>query len=71
MPGGFMESCLRTKEICRKTGVSRWTIKRMEEAGDFPKSIRLGRRAIGWMESEVTAWMAQRQRERDNREVAQ
>jgi prophage regulatory protein len=43
----------------------------MEEAGDFPKSIRLGRRAIGWMESEVTAWMAQRQRERDNREVAQ
>jgi prophage regulatory protein len=43
----------------------------MEEAGDFPKSIRLGRRAIGWMESEITAWMQQRQRERDNLEVAE
>ena len=29
---------------------------------DFPKPIRLGKRAVGWRESEVIAWLESRER---------
>jgi prophage regulatory protein len=38
------------------------TIWRMEAAGRFPKRIRLGTRAVGWLEHEVNAWIAERAR---------
>ena len=43
-------------------------IQRLEDAGTFPKRIRLGngpRSRVGWLESEILEWMQQRIRERD------
>ncbi len=35
------------------------------QAGIFPKPIRLGPKAVGWLESEVLAWIETRTDERD------
>jgi prophage regulatory protein len=40
-------------------------IDRLEKAGRFPKRVRLGACRVGWVESEVVAWIQQRIQERD------
>jgi prophage regulatory protein len=40
-------------------------IQRLEDAGRFPKRVRLGQGRVGWIESEVLDWLAERIRERD------
>ncbi len=51
---------LRQREVQKRTGLSRSTIWRMERAGQFPKSIKLGNRAVGWRESEIEKWVVSR-----------
>ena len=41
-------------------------IDRLEKAGKFPKRVRLGQNRVGWVESEVVAWIEERIRRRDN-----
>lgn len=38
------------------------TIWRMETRGEFPQRIRLGDRRVGWHESEIDQWLADRPR---------
>ena len=40
-------------------------IDRLEKAGLFPKRVHLGPCRVGWVESEVFAWIADRITERD------
>ncbi|MDD9726528.1 AlpA family transcriptional regulator [Roseovarius sp. SK2] len=47
-------SCI---EVQQATGLSRSTIYRMIERGDFPRPQKLGLRAIGWRESAISDWM--------------
>lgn len=61
------ERVLREPERARLTGRSREQCWRDERAGLFPKRIRLGPNAVGWLESEVRAWLAERIAERDTR----
>lgn len=51
---------LRQPEVCTITGLSRTTIWRLESLGGFPRRRRLGRQAVGWMESDVRAWVETR-----------
>jgi predicted DNA-binding transcriptional regulator AlpA len=37
----------------------------MEAFGLFPQRIKLGLRAVGWIESEVQAWLTMRTKARD------
>ena len=37
-------------------------LKRLEDAGEFPKRVRLGRWRVGWYADEIDAWMASRPR---------
>lgn len=53
-------SILRRKQVQARTGLSRSTIYAFIKAGLFPKSIPLGPRAVGWLESEVSNWIAER-----------
>jgi prophage regulatory protein len=64
------ERVLREPEVARLTGRSREQRWRDERAGLFPKRIRLGPNAVGWLESEVRAWLVERIAERDARSVA-
>lgn len=72
-PGDFdvqRERVLREPEVARLTGRSREQRWRDERAGLFPKRIRLGANSVGWLESEVSAWLAERIAERDARGAA-
>lgn len=49
---------IRMKEVCRKTGLAKSSIYGRINDGTFPQPIRLGERAVAFVESEVDAWMA-------------
>ena len=40
-------------------------IDRLEKAGLFPKRVQLGPCRVGWVESEVLAWLEERINKRD------
>lgn len=48
---------LRPKEVIKEYGLSRTTIWRKEQDGTFPKKVRLGARAVGWLKSDLDAWL--------------
>ncbi len=48
---------MRIQEIIEITGVSRSTIWRMERRGEFPSRVPLGASSIGWLKSEINAWI--------------
>ena len=51
---------LRLPEVLALTGLSKSTIYRLMPVGEFPQSVKLGGsrgRAVGWLESEVYAWI--------------
>ncbi len=54
------ERFLRLPTVEAMTGLSKRTIYRLIEAGDFPENIKLTARAVAWRESEVVAWQRQR-----------
>ena len=55
---------LRLPEVMARTGLSRTTIYRWRLAGRFPQAVRLGTRTVGWIESELEAWIVERMAER-------
>lgn len=59
------ERILRFPELKKKLGgVSTVTVWRWEKEGNFPKRIKLGGNARGWIESEVDRWIEQKAGER-------
>lgn len=48
---------LKMKEVLQKTGLGRTTMYKLIKSLDFPQAIPLGLRAVGWLESEVEAWI--------------
>ena len=51
---------LRRPQVEQRTALSRSTLYRYLEDGDFPKLVRLGLRAVGWLESDISDWIAAR-----------
>ena len=51
---------LRLPQVCRITGLCRSMIYQLESQRRFPCRVRIGARAVGWVESEVQGWVAQR-----------
>ena len=51
---------LRRKQVETRTGLSRSTIYQYIKDGVFPKPVPLGPRAVGWLESDVSEWIAGR-----------
>jgi prophage regulatory protein len=54
------ERALRLRQVSQLTGLSRSMIYQMQAEGRFPQRIKLGERAVGWLESEVRDWLATR-----------
>ena len=40
-------------------------IARLEQAGEFPRRVQLGRSRVGWIEAEVLEWLHERIQRRD------
>ena len=53
---------LRCKQVQVRTGLARSTIYLNIKSGTFPRPVPLGARAVGWLESEVSDWIAERVR---------
>jgi prophage regulatory protein len=51
---------LRRPEVEARIGLSRSTIYESIAQGEFPKPIKIGRRAVGWPESVIAAWLRAR-----------
>ena len=60
---------LRLPNVKASTGLSRSTIYLRISQGTFPKLVKLGGRAVGWVQTEVQEWL-QRQIEASRRTVA-
>jgi prophage regulatory protein len=51
---------LRLPEVKQMTGLSKSAIYERIKEGSFPTPVRLGGRAVGWVEGEVAQWGADR-----------
>lgn len=56
-PGGGFQ-VLRLPQVCRVTGLCRSMVYQLEAERRFPSRIKLGVRAVGWLEVEVQQWIA-------------
>jgi prophage regulatory protein len=50
----------RLPAVKEQTGLSRSSIYLRMSKGEFPQSISLGDRAIGWLESDIEQWLDER-----------
>jgi prophage regulatory protein len=57
---------LRLPEVRRRPGRSTSSIYADMQRGAFPRPIKLGAQAVGWLETEIFDWTAARIRERDS-----
>ncbi|EJD6367442.1 TPA: helix-turn-helix transcriptional regulator [Providencia alcalifaciens] len=64
------ENLIRLPEVMRRTGYGKAWIYRLIEAGQFPKSVKIGTRSIAFVESEVDEWVANKIAESRTGEVA-
>jgi prophage regulatory protein len=51
------ETILRRPDVEKRCGLSRSTIYQLMTEGRFPRPLRLGKRAVGWRESDVAGWL--------------
>lgn len=52
---------LRWPEVSVKTGFrSKSHVEKLERQGDFPRSIKLGARAKGWLLKDINEWILSR-----------
>jgi predicted DNA-binding transcriptional regulator AlpA len=51
---------LTSKEVTKKTGLSRVTIWRLERKDLFPKRFILTERRVGWREDHINKWIVER-----------
>ena len=61
---------LKLKDVVRMTSIGKVTIWRLEQRGDFPTKIVLSPNRVGWLENEVSDWIASRPRISSQQEAA-
>ena len=51
---------LRLPAVCRATGLGRSMVYQLEASRQFPRRVKIGAWAVGWIETEVQAWLHER-----------
>jgi len=51
------ESFIRLKKVEDRTGLKKSMVYDLMKKKEFPKSIKIGDRAVAWIESEVDQWI--------------
>lgn len=54
----MIKKIYRLPEVINMTGLSRSSIYLRVSTNEFPKPIKIGRRAVGWPEESIIAWQA-------------
>ena len=60
MVGEKQLKILRLKAVKERVGLSTATIYAMVQRGEFPRQVKIGPRAVGWLDSQVEGFIAQR-----------
>jgi prophage regulatory protein len=65
MPGGFFiwesqMAFIDLAEVMRRSTLGKSTIYAYVKDGKFPAPVKLGDRAVGWVEEEVAIWLEER-----------
>ena len=55
-----MSTILRMPEVIERTGISRAQVYTLIGCDEFPRPIRIGKRAVGWVETDIQAWISTR-----------
>jgi prophage regulatory protein len=50
---------IRRTEVLFMTGLATSTLYAKMQAGEFPRPVKLGRRAVGWKSNAVELWITQ------------
>ena len=61
----MIKKIYRLPEVMNMTGLSRSSIYLRISTNEFPKPVKLGRRAVGWPEESIIAWQAKMMEARD------
>lgn len=48
---------IRPNELAKMLSVSKVTLWRMENRGEIPPRIKISKRAVGWLESDIEEWL--------------
>jgi len=54
------KNILRIRAVMARTGMARSSIYQKMNAGEFPPSINIGSRSIGWLDDEIEGWIDHR-----------
>ena len=54
----MIKKIYRLPDVMNMTGLSRSSIYLRISTNEFPKPVKLGRRAVGWPEESIIAWQA-------------
>jgi prophage regulatory protein len=52
-----MSQIIRRPEVERRTGKSKAAIYAQMKAGAFPRAVKIGSRAVGWIEEEIDRYV--------------
>jgi prophage regulatory protein len=59
-PASAAIQILRLPQVRARTGLCRTMIYQLEAEYQFPRRVKIGVRAVGWIEGEVQEWLTQR-----------
>ena len=51
---------LRLQEVMDRTGMSRATLYNAMRKNEFPHSVQITTRCVGWLEADIEAWIKAR-----------
>ncbi|SBT11947.1 AlpA family transcriptional regulator [Vibrio celticus] len=60
---------LRLKEVIQVTGISRSSLYKYLNEGQFPPPISLGARSVAWIDHEIQAWITTKMKQRSNKAI--
>ena len=55
-----MYKIIRLPEVIKSTGLARSTIYKKISQKEFPESISLGVKSVGWLEGDIQKWIEDR-----------
>jgi predicted DNA-binding transcriptional regulator AlpA len=59
------DQLLRRRQVYEITGMSRYMVDLLEGAGEFPKRLSIGPRAVFWSAAEIAEYIEQKKAARD------
>jgi prophage regulatory protein len=56
----YLDPIIRCKQLKEVTGLSKATVYRLIQRGEFPRPLQLSQGAVGWPASAIREWRAGR-----------